>query len=185
MPSSKEQAVANLEKARKVGRPKGKLPSTILKEKAQLNFAKRASKMSSKLYNAQAVQALGSWKMITITTDEFGQKHVRTIRDEKEIEILLDTGEVNVDYFLVVGAMPDYKASDAILNRAWGKPKESIDLDINVKVSLKELAEKRKEFLNATVVSPTVEIKTPNTLQNAIVDAVIHREDNQDEDETI
>lgn len=184
MSSTKEIALQNLAKA-PIGRPKGaKSASTLLRERAKLNFEKRASKMSSKLYNAQAVQALGSWKMITIKIID-GVKTVTTIRDEKEIEKLLDHGEINVDYFLVVGAMPDYKASDAILNRAWGKPKESIDLDVNVKVSLKELAEKRKDFLNATVVSPTVEIKTPNTLQNTIIDAVIHREDNHDEDETI
>lgn len=75
-------------------------------------------------------------------------KHVETIRDEKRIENLLDTAELGVDYFIVVGALPDNKAADSILNRAWGKPAETLDVNVEHKFSLKDLAARRDAIRN-------------------------------------
>lgn len=146
MSGTREKALKSLEKANKsgkVGRPKGsKLPQTILKEAALKEFNFRVTKMANKLFNSQASIALGTHRMVTVETDEDGTKHVRAVNDEARIDKLIEEGVYGEDYIILVGKPGDWKAANAMLDRAFGKAKESLDLHVNF--SLVELAEKRK-----------------------------------------
>lgn len=114
---------------KKPGRPKGSRSlENIARDKALSAIQMRIFKMSMKLVNSQAVAALGTHKVITMEKDEDGVMHVKTIRDEKKMTELLDTGEYGKDYLIVVGAEPDWKAAESLFNRAYGKPSEYVDV---------------------------------------------------------
>lgn len=142
MPLSSEQARKNALIGG--GRPAGSLSAQgKLKLKMNKVFNTRVYKITSKLFEAQAVVAFGTYKMIRMYKDEAGMPHVETIRDEKRMQNLLDTGQYGTDYIVVAGEQPDWKAADALLNRAYGKPKESLELSGEVSFSLRALAERR------------------------------------------
>ncbi len=98
------------------------------REQALELFQQRAFKMTNKLLDAQSIVAMGTHKMIAVTKDAEGKTHVETIRDEKRMQEFLDTGTYGIHYMIVEGSAPDFRAADAILNRALGKPTESIEL---------------------------------------------------------
>jgi hypothetical protein len=136
------------------GRSKGSLsPHTKLKMKTEQLIKRRIFRMAEKLISSQSVAALGTYKVITLSIDEVtGQKKVTTIRDEKHITELLDHGEYGKDYLIVAGAEPDWKAANALLDRAYGKAKETLDLNGEIKFSLKDLADRREGLRAATVI---------------------------------
>lgn len=134
------------------GRPRGS--ETVegkLKRKALSLFNKRVAKMTDKLLNAQSIVAMGSHKMLRPFMGEDGLPHVETIRDMDRMQKLIDEGEYGKDYLIVVGELPDWKAANALLDRTYGKAKESITLDGEVKFSLKDLAARRQEMLKGEV----------------------------------
>lgn len=131
---------------KKMGRPKGSLnPDSILRARTKKNMDKRIFRMAEKLVSAQSIVALGTHKMIRMFMKE-GIPSVETIRDEKRMQDLLDNGVYGEDYLIVVGTLPDAKAANMLLDRAFGKAKESITLDGDVKFSLKELASRRAQL---------------------------------------
>lgn len=156
MSANKATAVENLKKGIgfKVGRPKGVLnQETLLKQKAQKEMNIRIAKMADKLLNSQAVVAIGTHKMVTVETDAEGKKHLHVVRDEKRMEKLLTEGEYGKDYLVLEGTPADWKAANALLDRAFGKAKESLAVDVDVKFSLRSLAERRKT-IDAQIVEP-------------------------------
>lgn len=116
-------------KRKGAGRKKGgQNASTKLRDAAHSKFKDKAAKIAQTLLRAQTVEAIGYHRIIAITIDREGNKHVETIKDEKKIEKLLAEGTLGVDYHIIAGKDPNYKASDAILNRAFGRPKETVEL---------------------------------------------------------
>lgn len=137
------------------GRPKGsKSKLTILKEKKRGDFDKKIALMAEKLTNAQAIVAMGTHKMVRMYIGTDQKMHTETIRDEKRMQNLLDTGVYGVDYVIVVGNDPDWKAANALLDRTFGKAKETIDVNGEMKFSLKELSFSR-ELLKEKVIDVT------------------------------
>lgn len=127
------------------GRPKGsKAPATIEKEAALKQFNLRVASMADKLLNSQAIVALGTHRMVTVEVDDEGKKHIKTVRDETRMQNLLDTGVYGKDYLILEGSPAEWKAANALLDRAFGKAKESIDISGEVKFSLKGLSDRRK-----------------------------------------
>ena len=109
------------------GRKKGsKLPKTLEKLKQLEALKQRVFAMTNKLVNAQAMIALGTHKMICVHKTAEGMK-AETVRDEDRMQSFLDTGVYGKDYLIVVGKEPDFRAGDALLNRAYGKPTESVE----------------------------------------------------------
>jgi len=98
------------------------------KEEALALFQKRAFKMTNDILTAQKIVAIGSHKMIRMYKDDEGMPHVETIRDVERMQQLIDEGEYGVEYLIVEGSPPDFRAGDAILNRALGKPTEVVEL---------------------------------------------------------
>lgn len=126
------------------GRPKGITAATKAKLKAQKLLDIRIAKMADKLLNSQAIVALGTHRMVTVEIDEDGKKHIKTIRDEDRMQKLLDEGEYGIDYMILEGSKADWKAGNALLDRAFGKAKESLALSGEVTFSLKTLVDRRK-----------------------------------------
>ncbi len=113
--------------------------------------------MAQKLVNAQSIVAQGTHKMVVIHKGP--PPEVETIRDEDRMQKLLDTGVYGVDYLIVAGSMPDAKAADMLLNRAFGKAKESLDLNVDVKFSLKDLAARRKGLKSDAEELPLIDVE--------------------------
>lgn len=154
------------------GRPKGaKNVTTLEKEFVKKSFEQRIMASTNVLIDAQLSLARGQTFLFKIekewiktstnkkTGEENGywrnKKPVRVVV-ENEIQNYLETmvdsanGDVEDDrdpsatYYFITTKEPDNQAIDSLHNRVHGKPKESIDLDVNVKFSLKDLAARRK-----------------------------------------
>ena len=104
-----------------------KSAKTIDKEASLERIRQRVYEMSDKLINAQAIVALGTWKMVRPYIGEDGMPHTETIRNMDDMQKLIDTGVHGKDYLIVVGAEPDHKAAANLLDRSYGKPVESIE----------------------------------------------------------
>lgn len=128
---------------RRVGRPAGKQNEAnriAAREKAAFN--KSASLRARKILNAQTISALGTHHMLELIRDPknpeiIWERHI--VRDMKRQENFLDEGEYGRDYIIVEGTPADWRAGDAILNRAWGKPKETLEVEGEVKFSLRAI----------------------------------------------
>lgn len=101
---------------------------TILKEKKKVQMETSIAKMTDKLVNAQAIAALGTSRVVIVSIDGDGKKRLETVRDEKRIDKLLATGILGTDYIILAGADPDWKAANAMLDRAYGKAKDTLEV---------------------------------------------------------
>ena len=110
------------------GRKKGsKAPKTFEKEKMLEGIRQTIFGMSHKLVMAQSVPALGTYKMLRPFIGEDGLPHTETVRNMDDMQDLIDKGVHGKDYLIVVGDKPDHKAVSALLDRAFGKPVESVE----------------------------------------------------------
>lgn len=119
------------------GRPKGKpTRATLEKQKVAEAFNQRVMAKADALFNAQLTLAVGSMKVFRVdeTEGEGGKKkreHVH-VTDADEIKRLLDehdgaNGVVDGVYYYFSDVPPDNRAIDSMLNRALGKPKETVE----------------------------------------------------------
>jgi len=100
---------------------------TITREAVAEKVRSQIMGMASKLVRAQAIAAFPAHRMIIITETSDGKK-IETVRDEDRMQELLDTGIVGKDYFIVEGRDGDWKAGNAMLDRALGKATESLKI---------------------------------------------------------
>jgi hypothetical protein len=106
------------------GKKKGTLWKTTVDGKVALDrFRQRTFRIVDKLFNAQLVEALGYHKMV-VTRIVGGAVVQIDVKDPKQMENLLATGEEGKDYRIVVASEPNHKASQAILDRAFGRATE-------------------------------------------------------------
>jgi hypothetical protein len=151
------------------GRPKGSLAlATKLRMKSQAVINNMIMKKSQQLIHAGMTVALGQNFVYRIDEEKndkgnvTSRKHV-LVEDPEEIALALDqmgVGATHPDdkYYYVTAKEPDHKAIEMLLNRAYGKPKESLDLNVDVKFSLKALAESRKELKSDTTLNIPSEV---------------------------
>jgi hypothetical protein len=123
-------------KRKGAGRPKGAQNKITLERKAVAEaFNQRVMTKADALFNAQLRLAIGSMKVFRIDEIKEGKKtrHVHThVTDVDEIKALLDehdggSGEVDGSYYYFADVLPDNKAIDSMLNRALGKPVETLE----------------------------------------------------------
>lgn len=144
------------------GRPKGKKNlATIQKEKVEQAMKDRIMKKTSRLINAAMVPALGQIFIYKIEEEvtgsgpkggEYKKRKHTLVTNPHEIERALNfmDGEGAAkdpngdDYYYVTTKEPDHKAIEMLLNRAFGKPKETLDANINHTFSLRVLAQRRE-----------------------------------------
>lgn len=112
------------------GRKDGdKTEKVLMREQVMAEMHQRVFKMSHKILNSQMIIALGTHKMIQILPGPAGTKMTRTIRSMDEMQKLLDDGIYGVDYVVIEGRPGDWKAGESILNRTFGKAKETFDIN--------------------------------------------------------
>ena len=107
------------------GRKKG--VATLAKEVAFKRMQEKIYAMTDKLVNAQAVVALGTYKIVRPYTGTDGLPKTETVRDMDEMEKLIQNGTLGKDYLIVEASAPDHKAAANLLDRGFGKPTESIE----------------------------------------------------------
>lgn len=112
------------------GRPKG----SISEEKRQLleterAYKKRAAGVADKLLNAQLALALGEINLFVKTVR--GNKTITTMVDDIETVKQYLSGELedsDNEYYYLATKNPDGKAIDSILDRTYGKARQSVDI---------------------------------------------------------
>lgn len=139
--ATEAQIRANRENAKKGGRKKGgKNKKTLILEQAQKEFDIQVAKIAKQLLLAQATEALGARQLIR--KDEIYNKKGKMVKvefnvvtDPKEMERVFNewqdidgSGEVDGKFYMTTIDKPNYRASDALLNRAFGRPKETVKL---------------------------------------------------------
>lgn len=119
------------------GRPKGKpTQKTLEKQKVLAAFNQRVMAKADALFNAQLMLAVGSMKVFRIDEVEgeggkTKREHVH-VTDPDEIKSLLDehdgmSGTVDGVYYYFTDVSPDNKSIEAMMNRAFGKPKDQVE----------------------------------------------------------
>lgn len=124
-------------KRAKAGRKVGSKNKASLERQAVADaFNQRVMAKADALFNAQLTLAVGSMKVFRIdeTEGDNGKKkreHVH-VTDAEEIKKLLDEhdgapGVVEGVYYYFQDVLPDNKAIEAMLNRALGKPVDTVE----------------------------------------------------------
>lgn len=151
------------------GRKTGSLsPENLEKALIKKHMENRIMKITDPLINAQAVLAMGQtflykiekeWIKTGVTKSgkENGYwRNKKPVQVETQWEIesylegLVEEGDMHNDqdpgatYYYMTAKEPNNMAIDSLQNRVHGKPKETLGVDVNVKFSLKGLAEKRR-----------------------------------------
>lgn len=152
------------------GRPKGRKNSkTIEKEIIKKHFDERILRATDSLIDAQLSLARGQtflykiekeWVKTGESKNGKEQGYWRSLKPklventheiESYLEGLTDEGDVDDDqdpgatYYFLTTKEPNNMAIDSLHNRVHGKPKESIDVTGEIKFSLKQLADSRRE----------------------------------------
>lgn len=127
------------------GRPPGKLSeSTKISAREKVAFNRMASLNARRILYSQLAVALGTFHMLELIRDPKNVEIIwerRIVRDIKRQEKFLESGEYEYgrDFIIVEGALPDWRAGDAILNRAWGRAKEVVEIEGDVQFSIRAL----------------------------------------------
>lgn len=93
----------------------------------------------------QFIAMTGTHRLVEITHDKDGKKiYTQPVRDVARIDTLLTTGVYGDDYVILEGQSGDWRAADAFLTRAMGKPSETMKIDVKHTFSLVGLARERR-----------------------------------------
>lgn len=162
-------AVANgLKLGRKVGI---RTPKTLAREAIEREVKNKIMERAMPLVRAAMIPALGQnfvYKIVEEKSDDrisinkktgeqkitpgkiLSRKHV-LVTDPEEIALALDQMEEGAShpddaYYYVTTKEPDHKAIETLWNRAFGKPRESVDVNVTAKFSLKDLGRRVDEI---------------------------------------
>lgn len=119
-------------------KPGAKNKATLEKSAVQEAFNQRVLRASNALFNAQYSLAIGSVKVFRVDEEETDGKTKRIhvlVTNSEEIKDVLDNdgGAVGESFYFIQNVQPDNKAIDSLLNRTFGKPKDSLDVTSNGK----------------------------------------------------
>lgn len=119
------------------GRKHGsKLPKTLEKEKVLKQLNQRVLKHAHRLFNAQMNVAAGCTFLYKIIRRGKKRVHVK-VTDENEIRDYLDGKfEEGQDYYYITTKEPNNLAIESMMNRVFGKPKETVDVSLTKKIIL-------------------------------------------------
>lgn len=129
-----------------------KTQKTLKKEIVQKRVNQIIMNKAETIVRATMLPALGMNFIYRIDEEKdlkgkvISRKHV-LVEDPQEIAQALDEMEVGGThpddaYYYVTTRAPEYKAGESLLNRLLGKPKESLQVDVEHKFSLKDLGKK-------------------------------------------
>jgi hypothetical protein len=121
------------------GMPKGKKTAkTIIKEMAKQEMESYIQKKTAPLLKTLFASALGSYEFFLVENYENGQNKKILVKDPDIIENILNDPDMSQgdNYFIARTVQPDTHAAIHLLDRAYGKPSQSIDQTVKtVKVS--------------------------------------------------
>ena len=150
MPLTSEQA---REIGKLGGRKNGKQAILRRLELQQRDLMEKAIyKKTASLIRAGMIPALGQHFVYKINKSKDNRdKKYQLVKKPEEIAHALDMIDVggvdeNGIYYFISVREPDYKAIDMLLNRAYGKPKESISVSGEIQFSLKNLLDMRSDI---------------------------------------
>lgn len=110
------------------GRKKGsRSKETILRDQSMQALQQYIFKIAPKLVEAQVVEGVGYYRMMVLSRVA-GKVVYTRVTDRKEFDRLISEGKAGEDYVIMAAEDPNHKASDAVLNRAYGRPTESVEL---------------------------------------------------------
>jgi geranylgeranyl pyrophosphate synthase len=119
------------------GMPKGaKTRKTIVKEMAKAEMISYIQKKTAKLIATQAQLAFGSQAIFVKEKYEDANGQIKTrqvlIEDEQIIEDVLNDPNMTQgdNYFIITKILPDHNAIKDMLDRAYDKPKQSVDTTV-------------------------------------------------------
>ncbi len=175
------------------GRPKGlKNKATLEREMIRKAMDQRILRASDALINAQLHIATGQtflykiekeWKSTGTTKDGedkgyWQNKKPAQVTSQAEIEEYLeglikegdmdDENDPGATYYYITAKEPNNMAIDSLQNRVHGKPKESIGLDVNVKFSLKDLAQRRRKLIESQ--EKIIDVESKPVLEENLAD---------------
>lgn len=121
------------------GMPKGKkIKRTLEKEHALKEYKARVIRHADTLFNAQFANAKGNTYIYRVEEEQHengrvSKRHI-LVTEPDEIAMVLDatqgtSGEVQGGYYIVTTEKPDNKAIDSMLDRAFGKPTQTINTE--------------------------------------------------------
>lgn len=151
------------------GRKKGrKSNATIERDLVKKHFEERVLRATDALIDAQISLARGqtflykiekewiktgetksgkengywrSKKPIIVTTQSELERYLEGLVEEGDMD---DNQDPGATYYFLTTKEPNNMAIDSLHNRVHGKPRESLEIGVNVKFSLKELMDRRK-----------------------------------------
>ena len=133
------------------GRPEGSLNKTTIEDKAAMDYIRdRVERNLESLIGKQLSLANGIQMLFKIEKwrdadgNEKKSKPV-LVTSQSEIEQYLDgefEGDPDADYYFMTTERPDNRALDSLLDRAYGKPKQSLDLGVTK--SLEDILRERR-----------------------------------------
>lgn len=143
---------------KKGGRRTGSKNKSTLERQAVLDaFNQRVMAKADVLFNAQLSLAIGSSQVFRVDESEDSKGKVKRehvlVTDADEIKALLDehdgaNGVVEGAYYYFSTVLPDNKAIEALMNRAFGRAKETIEsTETVVMLSSEERAARAAELL--------------------------------------
>lgn len=137
---------ASKENGKKGGRPIGRKNDATLEKERELSAVKqRIMKNAQKIIDSQLSLSRGLQFLYRIDTEIVKGKRIRSkpilVVDSEEIANYLDgefgDGESLNDetaYYYITASVPNNMASDSMLNRAFGKPTENMELKGTISV---------------------------------------------------
>lgn len=119
------------------GKKKGtKNGETIKKELAEQEFKNRILANIYELLSAQMKIAKGTSYLFKIVETKKGGKEHILVDDPLKIKYVLDEvegeGQLDNNYYYISTKQPDNRALDSLIDRVFGKAKETIDLNAKV-----------------------------------------------------
>ena len=129
---------------------------TIEKKEAEKVFHQLILKKLSRLTQAQFNLAEGLtyvYKIVESGTDKNPKREHVLVTDPIEIQDFLNEndggdGEVDGTYYYITTKAPDGKAIDSLIDRVFGKPKQSVEVDNpNETAALREFNEKMNQMI--------------------------------------
>lgn len=138
------------------GRPKGKMEeATLMRMRAEAQMRKIIAANASELVTELMKLAIGYPHLYQLRsrTNKDGKKlspESILIRDDKLlVEVIADPKKYSGKYYVSIDA-PKQSAIDSLLDRGFGKAKQSVDIDLeaNVKHDSSEDAKRQEELLN-------------------------------------
>lgn len=117
------------------GRPKGSMnEDSKVRMEAKKRFLERVAKVSDRLFNAQFDLAIGEKYLMVKRTEGEGKnrKTYTEIVDDPDTIVAYLNGDLNNhgedEYYFMTTKPADNRALDSLLNRAFGKPDEKLEI---------------------------------------------------------